>query len=83
MARNVSDLDIEDILRIDVDLAQQELDAARLAFWRAAAAPPNGEGTKKRENAAVAGENSARENLIGALHRLNEFICDGKVPEKL
>jgi hypothetical protein len=81
MSRHVPDRDIENILRIDVDLAKQELDAL-VAFWRVSAAPPNGGGAKNMEN-AIARENLARESLTIAIHRLNEFIRDGKLPEKL
>jgi hypothetical protein len=73
---------VENILKIDVEHAKQELEAAMAEFWRISAAPPAG-GKPKDIAKAIARENGARENLVLALHRLNEFMGEGKLSETL
>lgn len=73
---------IEVILRIDVEVANQELESAMAAFWRICTAPSTGRDLKGIDN-ALARQKRASDDLILALQRLAHFIREGIVPENL
>jgi hypothetical protein len=74
---------VETILRATVDAATKGHNAAKHNFWRVCAEQSHGEQQTVREAAAATYQNLAREELIAAIRRLNNFTLDGTIPEEL
>jgi hypothetical protein len=71
---------IEDDLRVEADAAIELHQIAREEYWRVFS-PPNGNLGEIRE--AANRQNVAREALVTALIRLNDFVRHGTVPEDM
>ena len=74
---------VETILRAAVDAATKGHNAANHNFWRVCAEQGDGAQQTVLEAAAATSQNLAREELITAIRRLNNFTLDGTIPEEL
>ena len=78
---------IEDWLRAQVDAASQRHESAKREFWVVAARSPHRAGAPASPEdpvleKAVRAQNAAREELIAALKRFNDYLLYGAVPEQ-
>ena len=71
---------IEEDLRVEADAAIELHQIAREEYWRVSS-PPNGDLDQMRE--AANRQNVARQALVIALIRFNDFVRHGTIPEDL
>jgi len=74
--------DIENILRMNLELARREFDDAKLALREVSAAPPADGEPNAIEN-ALAKYNLASDNFSLALRRFSDFLLTRGPPEYL
>jgi hypothetical protein len=71
--------DIEDFLRMELEIARIQRDEANHEFWRTSANVYDSSHDEKVRSAAW-GQCVARKALVAALKRLNAFLANGTVP---
>jgi hypothetical protein len=76
-------LEIEEILRDDVQRKTKEFGEAKRNFWQVCSEVPSGiphpDGARRIQNTAHA-QNVAIQALADAIHRFNDFLVNGTVP---
>jgi hypothetical protein len=74
--------EVEDLLRMEVKIADLERKNADLSFWRASA---NVRSLSHNQDVALAAivQSVARRSLLNAVVRLNAFLTYGTVPDDL
>ena len=79
-------LEIEDILRENVQRATKEFEEAKRNFWQVSSEVPSGiphpAGALRLQKTARA-QTVAMQALAEALHRFNAFLLNGAIPDDL
>jgi hypothetical protein len=73
---------VEDFLRTEVKTAQLRREIADVEFWQLSADVCSPDHNSVVEQAAMV-QSASRRTLLVALHRLNDFLATGAVPDDL
>jgi hypothetical protein len=79
-------LEVEDILRNDLERAKKEYEAARRNFWQVCSDVPSGiphPDSERRILKTALVQTHAMNGLATALKRFNDYLINGTVPEDL
>jgi hypothetical protein len=71
---------VEDFLRAEVKTAQLRREIADVEFWQLSADVASPDHNRLVEQAAMI-QSASRRSLLVALHRLNDFLTTGAIPD--